>query len=142
MDHTALGIAPQRDLRASRYFTMKYSHIEWTTHTWNPWEGCTKVSPACRHCYAEHNSDTRWGRVDWGPGGSRRRIQSSWHEPHKWHWDVINSGKKARVFCASLADVFDDHPSIEPEWRHHLWKTIRETPLLDWLILSKRPENF
>lgn len=121
---------------------MKLSKIEWTDHTWNPWEGCTKVSPGCLHCYAEHNCVKRWGRVEWGPGGKRRRVLSTWNEPYKWHREALKTGKKARVFCASLADIFDDHPSIQPEWRAHVWKVIRETPCLDWLLLTKRPENF
>jgi len=80
--------------------------------------------------------------VKWGPGGSRRRVVSTWNAPIKWHRQVLETGTKARVFCSSLSDIFDDHPSILPEWRKHLWQTVRNTPMLDWLLLTKRPENF
>ena len=121
---------------------MKNSPIKWTTHSWNLWEGCSRVSPGCLRCLAENASDHPWGRLTWGPDGNRRQIASTWSDPHKWHRDVIETGVRARVCCSSLADIFDEHPSIEPMWRHHLWKTIRETPCLDWLLITKRPENF
>lgn len=121
---------------------MKNSHIQWTDHTWNPWEGCTKISPGCENCYAEYNADKRFHRVDWGPKGARRRNVGPWMDPYLWNREALQSGQRRRVFCASMADIFDDHPSIEDEWREHIWQTIRDTPCLDWLLLTKRPHHF
>lgn len=123
---------------------MKDSHIEWTDNTFNPWIGCTKVSPGCDRCYAEFSASTRWKRVTgWGPKHARRRpSRQTLAAPHKWNRAAEKAGRRERVFCASWADVFDDHPSIKQEWRKSLWRTIRDTPALDWLLLTKRPENF
>ena len=115
------------------------SKIEWTHHTFNPWTGCTKISAACDHCYAEAWAK-RSGHVEWGPHGSRRRTKT-WGNPIKWNKAAVENGIRYRVFCASLADVFDNHKSIEPEWRWELWSLIKETPHLDWLLLTKRPQN-
>lgn len=115
------------------------SGIEWTTHTFNPWVGCTKVSPACDHCYAEA-WDKRFGGTRWGPHAPRKRTKT-WGNPVRWNRKAAESGDRPRVFCASLADVFDNHKSILPEWRRDLWRLIRETPSLDWLLLTKRPQN-
>jgi protein gp37 len=116
------------------------SPIEWTDHTFNPWWGCTKVSPGCKHCYAETWAN-RYGHNVWGPTRSRRFFsESHWRQPHKWHQDALATGERARVFCASMADVFEDHPDIAAE-RDRLWSLITETPMLDWLLLTKRPEN-
>lgn len=126
--------------------------IEWTaTHlpdgrvlpgyTFNPWTGCTKVSPGCDHCYAEGWSK-RSGHVEWGPHGARRRTSAAnWRLPIKWNAEAKASGIRRKVFCASLADVFDNHRSILPEWRADLWALIAATPHLDWLLLTKRPQN-
>lgn len=113
--------------------------IEWAEHTFNPWTGCTKVSAACDHCYAESWA-RRSGHVEWGPHGARRRTKT-WDNPIKWNNQARLEGKRYRVFCASLADVFDNHRSILPEWRADLWQLIRDTPHLDWLLLTKRPQN-
>jgi protein gp37 len=115
------------------------SGIEWTTHSFNPWVGCTAVSAACDFCYAEELV-TRLGHVEWGPHGNRRRTKT-WGKPVKWNREAGETGERPRVFCASLADVFDNHKSIEDSWRRELWKLIRETPNLDWLLLTKRPQN-
>jgi protein gp37 len=115
------------------------SKIEWTTHTFNPWTGCTKVSPACDHCYAEGWAK-RSGHVEWGPHGDRRRTKT-WNNPVKWNREAEGAIERPRVFCASLADVFDNHKSIQPEWRADLWALITATPNLDWLLLTKRPQN-
>lgn len=115
------------------------SQIEWTDHTFNPWSGCTKISPACDHCYAEGWAK-RSGHVEWGPHGARRRTKT-WGNPIKWNKALEGTGRRERVFCASLADVFDNHRSIDPKWRADLWELIRETPNLDWLLLTKRPQN-
>lgn len=118
------------------------SGIEWTHHTFNPWIGCTKVSPACDHCYAEA-WDNRFAAKQgshWGPHANRRRTKT-WGNPIKWNKQAEAEGVRYRVFCASLADVFDNHKSILPEWRSELWQTIKGTPNLDWLLLTKRPQN-
>ncbi|MBL4857608.1 MAG: phage Gp37/Gp68 family protein [Erythrobacter sp.] len=108
--------------------------IEWADHTFNPWMGCTKVSPACDNCYAADMMDTRYGRVRWGAGESRVRTKD-WSKPRKWNRDTPG----AFVFCASLADVFDNE--VPPEWRADLFALIRETPNLTWLLLTKRIGN-
>ena len=115
------------------------SGIEWTHHTFNPWIGCTKVSPACDHCYAEA-WDNRFGGERWGPHAARTRTKT-WGNPVKWQKRAQAEGVRYRVFCASLADVFDNHKSILPAWRRELWELIRQCPDLDWLLLTKRPQN-
>lgn len=115
------------------------SGIEWTTHTFNPWIGCTKISPACDHCYAE-TWDNRFGGERWGPKAPRTRTKS-WSGPRKWNRLAEGAAEKPRVFCASLADVFDNHKSIDPAWRADLWSLIKETSNLNWLLLTKRPQN-
>jgi protein gp37 len=118
------------------------SKIEWTHHTFNPWWGCFKVSPGCKHCYAESLSK-RFGHTIWGPPQttSRRLFgDSHWGEPLRWNQDAAEAGRRARVFCASMADVFEDHPQVE-EPRRRLFELIGQTPHLDWLLLTKRPEN-
>src|SRR5215207_5152386 len=115
------------------------SAIEWTDHTFNPWWGCTKVSPGCQHCYAERLS-TRYGHDVWGPGAKRRTFgKDHWEQLRKWDLDASKAGRPARVFCASMADVFDEGaPKTEQE---RLWKAIERTPHLRWQILTKRPER-
>lgn len=171
--------------------------ISWCDATFNPWMGCTKVSPACAHCYAEREMDHRYHRVKWGPQGTRvRTSKGNWGKPKRWNL-LAGEGKcigcagtgsrksrpcevcsgtgglehRPRVFCASLADVFEawDKPIVmadgaklfsqsrlvkdgKPgEWetraatlddlRSDLFKLIDATPNLDWLLLTKRPEN-
>jgi len=117
------------------------SAIEWTTHTHNPWTGCTKVSDGCKFCYAEALMDKRWGKVKWGDNGTRARASDAYlREPFKWDRLAKAAGERHRVFCASLADVFEDRPELMP-WRRDLFDTICRTPNLDWLLLTKRPEN-
>jgi protein gp37 len=119
------------------------SKIEWTDHTFNPWTGCTKVSPGCDHCYAEGWAK-RAGFVQWGAGQPRRRTtEANWRKPLQWnagHQDFLTLyGRRQRVFCASLADVFDNE--VPPEWRAELFALIASTPNLDWLLLTKRIGN-
>lgn len=119
---------------------MKNSAIEWTHHTFNPWIGCTKVSPGCKNCYAAA-LDNRWGHDRWGVGKPRERTSAAyWRQPIAWNLAARKAGERHRVFCASLADVFDDVPEVEP-WRRDLFGLISATPHLDWLLLTKRPEN-
>lgn len=116
--------------------------IEWTDSTFNPWWGCTKISPACDHCYAA-DLDKRTGGDHWGNVPRRRTSEKNWNEPRRWQQRasdfMAKHGRKRRVFCASMADVFDNQ--VPTEWRDDLWVLIRECPDLDWLLLTKRPQN-
>lgn len=146
--------------------------IEWADSTFNPWMGCTKVSPACDHCYAERDT-ARFGRVQWGAGQPRVRTSASnWKKPMQWNskpfYECLNCGcrgegvhghdrdgaetwkcqacgseritpARRRVFCASLADVFDN--DVPPEWRADLFALIEATPNIDWMLLTKRIGN-
>jgi protein gp37 len=147
----------------------KDSKIEWCTHTFNPWRGCTKVSAGCTHCYAEtlsHRNPKILGI--WGDNGTRVvAAEERWKEVERWnkaaaddnaeyqlrvntpdykHTEAYAGGfrwiepERPRVFCASLADVFEDRSElVEP--RARLSELIEDTPHLDWLLLTKRPEN-
>lgn len=117
----------------------KNSAIEWTHHTFNPWWGCTKVSPGCKHCYAETWAK-RLGALLWGARAPRRVFSDAhWRSPLAWNAAVPN-GERQRVFCASMADVFEDRRDLDP-LRERLWRLIDATPRLDWLLLTKRPEK-
>ncbi len=114
--------------------------ISWTDHTFNPWWGCTRVSPGCEHCYAETFSK-RVGQSIWGVQAPRRFFgDKHWNEPKRWNAAAEKAGVKARVFCASMADVFEDRRDLDGE-RDKLWDLIEATPQLDWQLLTKRPEN-
>lgn len=116
------------------------SAIEWTDHTFNPWVGCTKVSPGCDRCYAEAWAK-RAGKaagVTWG-GERRRTSEENWEKPLRWNAKAAREGRRYRVFCASLADVFDNQ--VPAQWRIGLMSLILETPHLDWLLLTKRIGN-
>lgn len=137
----------------------KATDISWTDHTFNPWWGCFKVSPGCTHCYAEtfaariglagratmatlDNPNPLRGSI-WGPPATTERRffgDKHWAEPLKWNADALAAGERRRVFCASMSDVFEDHPML-PAQRRRLWNLIEDTPHLDWLLLTKRPEN-
>jgi protein gp37 len=120
----------------------KDSSIEWTDHTFNPWRGCTKVSEGCKHCYAEVLSKRNPKTLgEWGPKGKRViAAELYWKLPLKWNNEARASGVRRRVFCASLADVFEDNWQVHIA-RQRLWGIIEDTEDLDWLLLTKRPEN-
>jgi protein gp37 len=108
---------------------MAESTIEWTDYTFNPWIGCAKVSPGCAHCYAERTAlqRTNW-KVVWGGAGSRVRTSSAtWKNPYSWNKKATEQRRRFKVFCASLADVFEDNPSkkataVAMKIAHHLLK--------------------
>lgn len=192
---------------------MAETSIEWTAtprpdgtvapgYTFNPWIGCTKVAPGCTNCYAEADMDKRRHFAQWGPHGSRvRTSEANWKKPLKWNREAAAAGERRRVFCASLADVFEDwtgpvvsatvpekkakcehcgtasavtiashggqrfayneHTQLSRacgrdldkaplagwrwatmnDMRSDLFALIDATPHLDWLLLTKRPEN-
>lgn len=146
--------------------------IEWCDSTFNPWVGCTKISPACDNCYAKDKFDSRFHFVSWGAGQQRKRTsESTWKQPAMWNaradtfrecagcgWrgDLALRDEplafacpscdatdwmpaRRRVFCASLADVFDNE--VPTQWRTDLFDLISATPNLDWLLLTKRVGN-
>lgn len=123
---------------------MAETSIGWTAspdgkpgYTFNCWVGCTKISRACDFCYAEGWAK-RSGQVTWN-GPPKRTSASYWKQPLKWNREAQESGVRRKVFCASLADVFDNQ--ADPAWRRDLFELIRNTPNLDWLLLTKRPQN-
>lgn len=114
------------------------SAISWCDCTFNPWLGCTEVSPACDRCYARTLMQDRYGRVVWGAGQHRVRTKT-WGDPVKWNRQAGITGKRPRVFCASLADVFDNE--VPDDWRADLWRLMEATPNLRWIPLTKRIGN-
>lgn len=126
--------------------------IGWCHDTFNAWIGCAKVSPACKHCYAADNTFTRvqraQGRELWGVDADRHFFKEKhWREPLKWNRDAEKAGERRRVLCGSMMDVLELHSlsAINVDMnlaRRRLFALIHETPWLDWLLLTKRPENF
>jgi protein gp37 len=115
------------------------TNISWAHLTFNPWIGCTKVSPACDHCYAETLATNRLG-VGWGPNALRRRTSAgNWAKPRRWQRIAAAAGVSLRVFCASLADWADK--AVDPQWRLDLADLIRATPNITWMLLTKRIPN-
>jgi len=137
--------------------------IEWATHSWSPWEGCTKVSAGCANCYAA-TRNRRFGLDNWGKGKPRRRTSAAyWKQPLRWNREASmefvcgvcqrrGTGEvcmgcgygaclkaRPRVF-PSLCDWLDDEVPIT-DFADFL-RLIHDTPNLDWLLLTKRPENF
>jgi protein gp37 len=116
------------------------TEIAWCDSTFNPWVGCQKVSAGCDNCYAETLMDKRYHKVEWGPHGERKRTsEANWKLPLRWNKAAKAAGTRPRVFCSSLADVFDNQ--VNQSWRIDLFDLIGETEHLDWLLLTKRPEN-
>lgn len=129
------------------------TEIAWCDSTHNEWLGCMKVSAGCDNCYAETLMDTRYHRVKWGqrrtdgslPSVGTRSLtsESNRRKPFSWNRKAAEfrmaHGHRQRVFCSSLSDVFDNQ--VPKAWRRNLFSTIESTPELDWLLLTKRPEN-
>jgi protein gp37 len=112
--------------------------IEWCHHTWNPWMGCTKISSACDHCYAETERDKRYHVVKWG-GPRVQTSDDTRRNPYGWNRKAAYDGVRRRVFCLSLGDFWDNQ--VAGEWRSEALDVIRKCRSLDWLILTKRPQN-
>lgn len=114
--------------------------IEWCDSTFNPWVGCTKISPGCDNCYAEQLSKRWWGEEGLWSGSVRVAGDAMWRKPLSWNRAAAKSGKRHLVFCASMSDVFDNQAPIAA--RERLFDLIKQTPALTWLLLTKRPQNF
>lgn len=113
--------------------------VEWCDATFNPWRGCQKVSPGCDNCYAEAITK-RLKLSEWGPGAERTpQSEKYWRQPRNWNVAAVKAGKRRKVFCGSMIDVFDNAAPVEARTR--LWELIQDTPNLDWQLLTKRPEN-
>lgn len=118
---------------------MENSEIAWTKHTFNPWIGCQHAHPGCFFCYAEDDAPRH--RVVWGPNGTRRRTSdANWRTPLTWNKKAVESETRTRVFCASLADIFEQRDDLA-EWRVSLFHLIDQCKSLDWQLLTKRPEH-
>lgn len=115
------------------------TNIEWADATFNPWIGCTKVSPACDNCYAEAWALRNGYKGMWNGEARHRTSAGNWNQPIRWDSEALREGVRRRVFCASLADVFDNVPP--PAWRADLFRLIKNTVALDWLLLTKRIGN-
>ena len=128
---------------------MKRTKIEWCDHTFNAFTGCTRISPACDNCYAADIAK-RFPHAfgSWEPGAPRKRTSAAyWRQPLAWDREARKygnshscaAGVRRRVFCNSMSDVFDNQ--VPESWRRDLFKLIDATPNLDWLLLTKRPQN-
>lgn len=125
-----------------RFAVGENTKVEWAHHSFNPWWGCARLSPACRFCYADRDAK-RYGHGGlWRRHGPRRMMaDSTWRNPIKWNRAAKRACERARVFCASMADVFEPHPDVFEARRRLLLEVIPQTPWLDWLLLTKRPEH-
>ncbi|MBX9816225.1 MAG: hypothetical protein A4S12_06885 [Proteobacteria bacterium SG_bin5] len=112
--------------------------ISWAHATFNAWQGCTRISPACDNCYAAARAH-RFGDDHLWAGELRRTSADYWRAPLKWNRAAEREGKPRRVFCASLGDVFDNQ--APQAWRDDLWALIETTPWLTWMLLTKRPQK-
>jgi protein gp37 len=139
MDRQQLGFGQAREERKKM---AEQTEISWTDATFNPWMGCVNVSPACEHCYAEELVTGSMGLPVWGKDAPRKRTSATyWTQPYYWNRDAQKEGKRQRVFCGSLCDVMEDRRDLDPI-RSDLYGLIERTPWLDWLLLTKRPQNF
>lgn len=137
------------------------TNISWTDATFSPWRGCQKISKGCENCYADtfsHRNPKLLGVFGTEAQGGTRVVASDdmWRQPLKW-----NAQGSSRVFCASIADVFEDWsgpmlnhkgeqlyrngefetPLTMDDVRRRLFDLIDATPNLTWQLLTKRPEN-
>jgi len=106
--------------------------IAWTERTWNPWRGCTKISPGCAHCYMF----TAQERLGWDPTVVTRT--KKWNEPLKWEREAAAAGRTINVFTCSWSDWFHEDAD---GWRAEAWDLVRRCPHLHFQILTKRHER-
>jgi protein gp37 len=115
--------------------------IAYADHTFNAWHGCAPVSDGCAHCFAKTFTEGPYGTPCFGSLPRRFFGEKHWREPERWNRAAVKAGKPRRVLCGSMLDVFEDRPELVAS-RLALLDLIRSTPALDWMVLTKRPENF
>ena len=108
------------------------TNISWADATWNPVTGCTKVSPGCRHCYAETLAERYRGSPAYPFGFEVTLRPHKLREPTRW-----KTPKK--VFVCSMSDLF--HRAIPPDYLQEVWRTMCETPRHVYQVLTKRPHR-
>lgn len=128
--------------------------ISWCDHTINFWWGCMKVSPACANCYAE-TMDARFHpalpdvknntplplAAHWGPENSRMlRVEAASREAMRYQRFAAKNQHRWKVFANSMSDFFEDRRDLDLP-RLEALELIQNTPRIDWLILTKRPEK-
>lgn len=126
---------------------MGVTNIQWTSgingapgYTFNPWLGCRKVAPECQNCYITSTPPFRFRGL--AHGSQRvRTAESTWKQPRAWNRKAEGGAERPRVFCLSLGDWLDDE-NVPIEWLADLLRVIHYTPNLDWLLLTKRPQNW
>lgn len=118
--------------------------IQWCDATFNAWWGCVEDGPECDNCYARTFAK-RTGHNVWGLGDRRFFGDLHWKEPLLWNAKAEKAGRRARVFCGSMMDIGERRNDAVGERmdgeRCKLWALIERTPWLDWLLLTKRPQN-
>lgn len=115
----------------------EHTNISWTDATFNPWWGCTAISPACDNCYAR-TLDRRTGGDHWD-GTHKVLSDANWRKPFSWDKKAAKTGTRTKVFSGSMCDVFDN--KADPSLRARLFETIRATQHLEWQLLTKRAPN-
>lgn len=118
------------------------SKIEWTDATFNPWIGCTKCSPGCENCYAERDfgPKSRHPMGGWGADEPRHwTSEANWKKPLAWNRKCERENRRMTVFCGSICDIAD--PEVSQIWFSDVIRLVLKTPNLNWLFLTKRPEE-
>lgn len=116
--------------------------ISWCDHTFNPWEGCTKISPGCDLCYAAARDERYHAGENWGKDAARlQHTARYWNQPLRWNAAAIDAGERRRVFCGSLMDIMEDRRDLDAS-RDAVFELIDRCTALDWLLVTKRPQCF
>lgn len=110
------------------------SSIEWTDTTWNPLTGCTKISPGCKHCYAERMSRRlkAMGQPNYADGFKLTLHEDMVAKPLSWR-------KPRRVFVNSMSDLF--HKDVPDEFVHRVFAVMRQASQHRFQVLTKRSDR-
>jgi protein gp37 len=110
------------------------SHIEWTDATWNPVTGCTKISPGCKHCYAERlaNRLKLMGQKNYRNGFEVTLQPQMLELPLRWR-------SPKRIFVNSMSDLF--HNDVPLEYIQHVFNIMRRADWHQYQVLTKRAER-